>query len=63
VNRLQILDGSDAAQVEEILPRPSVARSRSLARRDVSETVLNGGSFAQTLSAGGARLELSQPLL
>jgi len=60
---ISYLDGGDAAQVEEILSCASVAGSRPLARRDVSETVFDGGSFAEAFSAGWGRLELSQPLL
>jgi len=44
---VQIVDDSTAAQIEEILPQPSIARASSLPSTNMSEGMLDRYSFAQ----------------
>src|SRR2546428_6467522 len=59
----EILDSGDAAEIEEVLPRPAVAGPRSLAGSEVCEAVLDSGAGSEPLSTGAAGLEAAELLL
>jgi hypothetical protein len=63
LDRLEVLDGAGAAQVEEVLADAAVASAASLPAADVRESVLDGDSLAELGSAGRGLLQLAQLVL
>lgn len=63
MNRLEVLDGSGTAQIEEVLASAKIASAMPLALGDVRKTVLDAGALAETLSPASRREELAQPVL
>jgi hypothetical protein len=60
---LEVLNGSRTAQVEEVLARAPVSRVGSFASSDVSEGVLDGGSFAQRFASSAGLLQSAELFL
>lgn len=58
LDRLEVLDGAGAAEVEEVLAHAAVAGAAALAASEVGEPVLDSDALAELRSAGAGLCSL-----